>query len=978
MACKEWTTSSVTRVATTVGLRHVGLRRAASADGLLRTCLIGIIALGFVPRSSVAAEGSPAQADSASAVQARQIDSASSVQVAPVDETVGVPWTGERGITETVEQIMQREALMAPLSAGKHREAEGPFVPNNPDRRQNPDSPLVSQWPRTTREVSSTESLLSPQTLGTSFKTISISEAFGFIPPDTMGDVGPTQILSIGNGRIKVFSKAGVLGGLNADPDVFFNSVGGASGTSDPHIRYDRLSGRWFVVMINLTTPNRVLIAVSNSATITNASSFTFFQFQHDLVGTTPNSDTGGFLDYPTLGVDKNALYIGGNIVNSAGTALIGTTGFVVNKANLIAGSLTVTAFRQMSAGVGSGPESPQGVDNDDPGATQGYFIGADAATFSTLMIRRVSNPGGTPTISANISLTVPTTYFPLTAQPAKSSSIGLDGIDDRLFAAAIHKNKITGAINLWTAHNIRVSTAGVGGSTGTRNGSRWYEITNLSTTPSLVQSGTLFDSAASNPRGFWMPSVIISGQGHMALGSSYASVNDFASIAASGRLRTDTLGTTQAATLALASATAYNVETGVSAQRWGDFSQTDVDPNDDQTIWTFQEYCDASNSWGIRAIQLKAPPPAAPASATSACTGLSSTSVTVTGTSSAGSEFFDPGTDPGGPGYTNHLAASVTGGVVVNNVTFTDPTHVTLNINTTAAPAGTKDVTITNPDGQNATGVNILTINTAPTGLTASNNGPICAGGTLQLSASTIAGATYSWSGPNGFASTLQNPTIPGATTAATGTYSVTASAGGCSSTPTTSSATVIANGAGCTDGSACTTGDACSGGACSGSPVVCTPLDQCHVAGVCNPGSGLCSNPNAMDGSPCSDGNNCTGNDACSGGACTGTPLTIPNEVADLQVLVDKQTLVWSTAAAAGPGTVHDVPRGLVSELPVGSGGSEICLATVAAATTSDGAVPAADQSFWYLVRGRNSCGTGSYGTTSGGSPRSTSVCP
>src|SRR5262249_15079747 len=152
-------------------------------------------------------------------------------------------------------------------------------------------------------------------------------------------------------------------------------------------------------------------------------------------------------------------------------------------------------------------------------------------------------------------------------------------------------------------------------------------------------------------------------------------STNDFAGISASGRLRTDAPGATRAATLALVSSTAYNLQ-AVDGQRWGDYSHTVVDPNDDQTFWTFQEYCDGTNSWGVQAIQLEAPVPAAPSSASpaSVCQGLTSVDVTVTGASSAGSEFFDPGPDTGGPGYLRHIAASVTGGVTVQGVTFADP----------------------------------------------------------------------------------------------------------------------------------------------------------------------------------------------------------------------------------------------------------------------------------------------------------------
>ena len=79
--------------------------------------------------------------------------------------------------------------------------------------------------------------------------------------------------------------------------------------------------------------------------------------------------------------------------------------------------------------------------------------------------------------------------------------------------------------------------------------------------------------------------------------------------------------------------------------------------------------------------------------------------------------------------------------------------------------------------------------------------------------------------------------------------------------------------NGTSCTDGNACTQTDTCQSGVCTGSnPVTCTPSDQCHVAGTCDTGTGLCSNPTKSDGSSCSDGNACTQTDTCQSGSCTG----------------------------------------------------------------------------------------------------------
>ena len=65
-------------------------------------------------------------------------------------------------------------------------------------------------------------------------------------------------------------------------------------------------------------------------------------------------------------------------------------------------------------------------------------------------------------------------------------------------------------------------------------------------------------------------------------------------------------------------------------------------------------------------------------------------------------------------------------------------------------------------------------------------NNGPVCAGTTLTLMANTLTGATYAWTGPNGFTSISQNPTLA-YSDAAKGTYTVTVTRNGCSATAST-----------------------------------------------------------------------------------------------------------------------------------------------------------------------------------------------
>jgi hypothetical protein len=82
------------------------------------------------------------------------------------------------------------------------------------------------------------------------------------------------------------------------------------------------------------------------------------------------------------------------------------------------------------------------------------------------------------------------------------------------------------------------------------------------------------------------------------------------------------------------------------------------------------------------------------------------------------------------------------------------------------------------------------MTVKTTPATPVASSNSPVCAGGTLELTSD--ATGTISWTGPNGFISALQNPTIGSVTTAASGTYYVTSTVDGCTSDAGSTTVTV------------------------------------------------------------------------------------------------------------------------------------------------------------------------------------------
>ena len=488
-----------------------------------------------------------AEADEAAREEAAREQAGEAAEKEPeaeADQDAEAEGEGEQG-AETEQGEEGEAAATAKEPAGERPLAAAPGdAPLETDIREKPEpgeesgpprqeAPAAAQ-PRIGRSAIGPKSSLSE---GTSFLGADSNDS-GFIPPDSMGAVGPTQILVSVNGRVRLFDKQG-----NPDPDLdvtdsaFWDPVlpTGVEPT-DPGVEYDRISERWIVSAIDTqNTDNQVMFAVSDGPTITDETSFEFFAFdESDPLGGPPR-----FADYPQLGVDANAIYIGVNEFTNSSGSFRGTNLYVIRKSSVLDAppGFDVTGFRTVNGAAGQGPDSPQPATTADPDVAEGYVVGPDNQLANRLDVLRVTNPGGTPSITTTpMMITIPATAQPLPV-PAQGTTGGLDALDDRFFEAMIAEGP-DGSDSLWTAHNIRVNSSGVGSASGDRDASRWYQLGNLgSNPPALIQSGTLFDTAASNPRFFWMPSIAMNGQGHASLNTSTAGIGRRAEVAGSGRL---------------------------------------------------------------------------------------------------------------------------------------------------------------------------------------------------------------------------------------------------------------------------------------------------------------------------------------------------------------------------------------------------------------------------------------------------------
>lgn len=159
--------------------------------------------------------------------------------------------------------------------------------------------------------------------------------------------------------------------------------------------------------------------------------------------------------------------------------------------------------------------------------------------------------------------------------------------------------------------------------------------------------------------------------------------------------------------------------------------------------------------------------------------------------------------------------------------------------------------------------------------------------------------------------------------------------------------------------DGKTC--GDDGCGGSCG----------SCAVGEICDSLVWECCTADSDSDGVC-DANDCNPNDA--------GVFSIPPEVEGLSIDADTETLRWNPQdALSGSSTVFDLMRGLVSELPIGGGSSETCLGSELTTNQGrDSERPNLGMSYYYLVRGENSCGIGSYGRDSASNERTSSSCP
>ncbi len=385
-------------------------------------------------------------------------------------------------------------------------------------------------------------------------------------PPDTDGAIGPDHYVETVNRNFAVYDKET---GDELTNVLLGSFLPGSNG--DPRVVYDQYSGRWIVHVTDFNATATIFLAVSLSSDPMGDWFKTSFL-------TAQGGDAGRWPDYPTLGVNETGIYIGAYMVGGGTMTL-----FAIDKAPLVQFPPqlgTVAAFRNLPW---EGALQPTHSYGDGAGA---YVV--SVASSTSLRVRRIDPPMSNPVKVELGYVTVP--YFTTAPNaPAQGSSTPLNTVDDRLMMSVYRDGSI------WTAHTIEVSG---------RAGCRWYEID--AETLDLVQSGTVADDGMY----YYFPSIMVNAAGDAAMGFTGSNSGMYASCYYTGRLAADPLGEMAPPVLYREGEAAQNNIDGYGRNRWGDYSYTTLDPDDEMTFWTIQEYGHDVDIWGTAMAVLSPEPP--------------------------------------------------------------------------------------------------------------------------------------------------------------------------------------------------------------------------------------------------------------------------------------------------------------------------------------------------------------------------------
>jgi hypothetical protein len=407
----------------------------------------------------------------------------------------------------------------------------------------------------------------------------------GWFPPDCTLAAGPSHVLVSVNSSLAVFNKSN--GSVALAPRTlssWFGNVITNAKIFDPKALYDQFSNRWILLLAAVPSDankkeSYFLLSISQTGDPTKP----WWNYKIDATkdGSTA---TNNWADYPSLGVDSQAIYVTANMFAFGGNFAYAKVRIFNKGPMLSGGTANWWDFWNLKNADGSNSFTVQPCHTfNAPGVeylVNSYFTGA--TTQNKLTLWSLTNPlGAPPTLTKQTVTTAPFGQPPVADQ--QGGGAGLNSGDVRLLNAVFRGGSVWTALT--TFHNW--------GETPNRAAAHWFQIN--ATNGALIQQG-IFGAKGFH---YFYPAVMSDTNGNMTMVFSRCGPNEFAGIRYSGRLASDPPGTLQGSALLKAGQGNSQRIDGQGRNRWGDYAGIGADPVDPRLIWFHSMFANTNNQWG-------------------------------------------------------------------------------------------------------------------------------------------------------------------------------------------------------------------------------------------------------------------------------------------------------------------------------------------------------------------------------------------
>ncbi len=391
----------------------------------------------------------------------------------------------------------------------------------------------------------------------------------GGFPPDPSGAAGPNHYVQAVNTSFRIYDKNGTPVTSQKNLNTLWP---GSSNSGDPIVMYDRHVDRWVITQFQ-TGSNEILFAVSTTPDPTG----TYYTYEFSF----PT-----FPDYPKFSIWSDGYYMTSNTAQKDVA--------VFNRDDMLAGNATAAyitldmpnfnsdyGFRSVLPADSDGELPPYGTPN------YMFYFQDDAwngVTQDVIKIMKLEVDWDNPN---NTSLTTHQTLFPSAFNAVFTpqwNDIEQKGTNQKIDAIASVFNYRAQFIR-WGGYNSVLLCNVVDVDNQNTAGIRWYELRQDHATSQfeIYQEGTY---APNDGNSRFLGSIAMDGHGHIGMGYSLSGPDHYPSLAFTGRVNSDPLGTmTLQETIAVAG-TGYQQ----GGNRFGDYAHMTLDP-DGETLWYTGEY---------------------------------------------------------------------------------------------------------------------------------------------------------------------------------------------------------------------------------------------------------------------------------------------------------------------------------------------------------------------------------------------------